>query len=170
MKIITQGLSRLVFIYGDYAIKISWINIPRMILCLLQDKKDGVFNEKAKRFGKNKILAIPNYLFHILSSNRREYLYFKKHKDEEVLLPIVKAFLFVYIIIQPKGNVFNSSNPRWIQFVNKIIQRGMNHVDFLKPENYCEFNGLIKMLDHGNDQTQKVLDFRGFIVIKNDPS
>jgi|GEM_PF-2317575 len=166
MKIITQGLSRLVFIYGDYAIKIPWINFVLLIKCFLKYKEEGAFRDKANRYGKNKLLAIPRYLFHVLSSNRREYLYFKKHKNEEVLLPIIKVFLFGYIIIQPKGNVFSPSNPRWIKFLKKIIKKRIKQIDFLKPENFCEFNGLIKMLDYGNDQTQEILDLRGFEIIK----
>ncbi len=166
MKIITQGLSRLVFIHGDYAIKIPWINFVLLIKCFLKYKDEGIFNEKANRYGKNKILSIPFYIFHILSSNRREYLYFKKHQEEETLLPVIKAFLFGYIIIQPRGNVFNSSNPRWVKFLKKIIKREIKSIDFLKPENFCEFNGLIKMLDYGNDQTQEILDFHGFGIIK----
>ena len=166
MKIVTQGLSRLVFIYGDYAIEIPWINFVLLIKCFLKYKDEGIFNEKASRYGKNKIFAVPRYLFHIISSNRREYLYFKKHKNEDSLLPVIKAFLFGYIIIQPKGNVFNSSNPRWIKFLKKIIKRGIKQIDFIKPENFCVFNGSIKMLDYGNDQTQEILDFHGFEIIK----
>ncbi len=166
MKIVTQGLSRLVFIYRDSAIKIPWINFFLLIKCFLKYKDEGIFDEKANRYGENKILAIPRYIFYILSSNRREYLYFKKHKDEEALLPITKAYLFGYIIIQPKGNVLNSSNPRWGKFLKKIIKRGIKNVDFFKPENFCEFNGLIKMLDYGSDQTQEILDSHGFGIIK----
>lgn len=61
---------------------------------------------------------------------------------------------------------FNSSNPRWIKFLKKIIKRGIKQIDFLKPENFCVFNGSIKMLDYGNDQTQEILDFYGFEIIK----
>jgi hypothetical protein len=166
MKIITQGLSRLVFIYGDYAIKIPWINFVLLIRCFSKYKDGGIFNEKINRYGKNKLLAVLRCIFHVLSSNRREYLYFKKHKNEETLLPIIKAFLFGYIIIQPKGNVFSASNPRWIKFLKKIIKKGIKEIDFLKPENFCEFNGLIKMLDYGNNQTQEILDLHGFEIIK----
>ena len=166
MKIITQGLSRLVFIYGDYAIKVPWINFVILIKCFLKYKNEGIFNEKTNLYGKNKILAIPHYIFYVLSSNRREYLYFKKHKNEETLLPIIKAFMFGCIIIQPKGNVLTPSNPRWIKFLKKIIKRGVNNVDLIKPENFCEFNGLIKMLDYGSNQTQEILDFYGFEIVK----
>lgn len=166
MKIITQGRSRLVFIYEDYAIKIPWINLFLFIKCFIEYKKEGILNEKANRYGKNKILAIPIYLFHVLSSNRREYLYYIKHKDEEVLLPIIKSFLFGYIIIQPKGNVFNSCNLRWKKFLKKLIKKGIKHIDLVKPENFCEFNGFIRILDYGNDQTQEILDFYGFELIK----
>lgn len=115
MKIVTHGLSRLVFIYGDYAIKIPLINVAQMIKFCLKYKNEGTFDEKASRYGNNKILAIPRYVCHLLSSNRREYLYFQKNKNEESLLPVIKAFLFGYIIVQPKADVFSSSNPRWIK-------------------------------------------------------
>ena len=166
MKIITQGLSRLVFIYGDYAIKIPWINFVILIKCFLKYKNEGIFNEKASHYGKNKILAIPRYIFYILSSNRREYVYFEKHKNEETLLPIIKVFLFGYIIVQPKGNVFKSSNPRWIKFLKKIIKRGINNVDLIKPENFCEFNGFIKLLDYAAEDTQEILNLHGFEIMK----
>ncbi|MDD3662535.1 MAG: hypothetical protein PHT84_01580 [Candidatus Pacebacteria bacterium] len=166
MKIITQGLSRLVFIYGDYAIKIPWINFVLLIKCFLKYKNEGIFEKKASRYGNNKIMAIPCYIGHILSSNRREYLYFKKHQNEEALLPVIKTFLFGFIIIQPKGNVFTSSNPRWLKFLKKNTSRGITDVDLTKPENFCEFNGLVRLLDYGNDQTQEILDCHGFGVIK----
>ena len=140
MKIVTQGLSRIVFIYGDYSIKIPWIIFVILIKCFSKYKNTNKINERINRYGKNKILAIFRYIFCILSSNRREYLYFKEHKNEESLLPVIKIFLFGYIIVQPKGDVFNHSNPRWIKFLKKIIKRGVNDIDFLKPENFCEFN------------------------------
>lgn len=166
MKIITQGLSRLVFICGDYAVKIPWINFILLVKIFLKYRNEGIFNEKANRYGKNKIVTIPIYILHILSSNRREYLYFKKNKNEESLLPVIKSFLFGYIIIQPRGNVFSHSNPRWIKFVKIIIKRGVKEIDLIKPENFCEFNGLIMLLDYGGDRTQEILDLLGFEIIK----
>lgn len=166
MKIVTQGLSRLVFIYGDYAIKIPWINFILLFKYFSHYKNEGIFNTKVKQYGDNKILAIPRYIFYILSSNRREYLYFKKNKDKECLLPIIKSFLFGYIIIQPKGNVFNSHNPRWANFLKKIILRDVSSIDLIKPENFCEFNNSIKLLDYAGNQTQYILDHFGFEILK----
>ncbi len=159
MKIVTQGLSRLVFIHGDYAIKIPWINFVKLIECFLRYEKEGVFNKKAKRYGENRILALFNYIYYILSSNRREYLYYKKHQNEKHLVPIIRAFLFGLIIIQPKGKVLSHSHIRWKNLLGKITEKGIKHVDLVKPENFCEFNDDIRLLDYAGTETQYMLDF-----------
>lgn len=165
MKIITEGMSRIVFVFKDTVVKIPWINFFKMIRCFLLHKKGGSLNEKAKRFHSNKVLAIFCYLFYTLSANRREYLYFKKHLDEKSLLRVSKGFMFGYIIIQPKGDVLNRTNPRWKTLLSKLMKMGINNIDLLTPSNFCIFNGEIKLLDYGSDTTQEVLNTLGFEII-----
>ena len=165
MKIVTEGLSRIVFVFDNTVIKIPWINFFKMIKCFIKYKKDGIFNKKSKRFHSNKILGIFYYLFYIISSNRREYLYFKKHPKEKSLLPILKSFMFGYIIIQPRGDVLNSTNPRWNVFLLKLTKMKIDNIDLLTSSNFCIFNGSIKLLDYGSDLTKNALNTFGFEII-----
>jgi len=165
MKIVTQGLSRIVFVYKGIAIKFPWINFLKLFKCFLKYKKEKSNHQKMNRFHKNTILAFLKALLHILNANRREYLYFKKHPEEKSLLPITKAFLFGHIIVQPKGDVFDVINPRWEKLSLKLIRIGVINIDLLTPENFCVHNGEIRLLDYGSDLTQEVLDSLGFEII-----
>jgi hypothetical protein len=133
--------------------------------CFLKYKKEKTTKEKINRFHHNMAIAILKVLCHILSANRREYLYFKKHPREKSLLPITKAFLFGYIIIQPRGDVLNEISPKWKKLLTKLTKKGVNNIDLLTPENFCIFSNEIKLLDYGSDLTQQELDSLGFEII-----
>ena len=158
MKIITTGLSRLVIIHKDNAIKIPWLNILAIVKSYRRNKREGKLGEKINRFGGNKVLVIYNYILYVLNSNRREYLYYTKNKDKEYLLPIKKTFLFGHILIQPKGNVLREQNQNWKKIVKKIKRACIDHIDLLKPDNFCVSNGRIKLLDYANKETQKIIE------------
>lgn len=167
MKIVTSGLSRLVFIYGDYAIKIPWLNPVAIRRTYIRNRHEGKLEQKIERFGKNKIVSLIMYIPYILNSNKREYLYFLENKDKEYLLPILKTFFFGYILVQPRGDVFNISDKRWKKFMNRMKKKGVSNIDLLKSENFCDFKGKITLLDYANTQTQEELEHFDFSQIIN---
>lgn len=164
MKIVTQGLSRLVFICGNYAIKIPWVNFVALTRVLIKSTKEKTFNEKRNRFGKSVTSSIVRYIFYILSSNRREFLFFKENKDKECLLPIIKTFFYGYIVIQPRGRVLKGTDSKWKKLLKKVEGK-VNNIDLLKPENFCEFNGKIRLLDYASTTTQYELTKINFEVL-----
>ena len=165
MKIVTSGMSRIVFIYKDTVIKFPWINFLKMIRCFLKYKKQGIFDQKAKNFHRNKILAVFVYFFTIITANRREYLYYKKYSKEETLLPVTKAFLFGFVIVQPRGEVLNGKEQRWKALSKKLKGIDDTNFDLQDPGNFCVFGGRVRLLDYANPSTQKVLNSAGFGII-----
>ena len=164
MKIITQGISRIVFVHKDTAIKFPYINFFRVFKNFLKYKKEGRLNEKIKSFHQNKVLAVFIFLLHAISSNRREYLYFKKHSKEKSLLP-VKGFLFGYIIVQPRVDILNKEDLRWKKVLEKLEKQQVKDIDLLKPENFCIWGKTVRLLDYGSNLTQKTLNVSGFQII-----
>ncbi len=167
MKIVTSSLSRLVFIYRDYAIKIPWFNLVAIRKAYIRNRDKGRLKQKIERFGKNKVISLIMYIPYVLNSNRREYQYFLENKDKEYLLPVLKTFFFGYILVQPKGDIFNISDTKWKKFLKRMKQKGINNIDLLKPENFCDFKGKIRLLDYANKETQVELNKFNFNQIIN---
>lgn len=165
MKIVTQGLSRLVLVFEDFVVKLPWINPIKLCRAAKKCKTGGSRNGKRYRFHNNFFLACIIAPFHILSANRREYKYYRKNSHERNILPITKAYFFGFILVQPKAEVLGINNIRWKKLFKKLLSFGINDVDLLTPENYGIFYGELKLLDYGNDLTQGVLDFHGFAIL-----
>jgi len=157
MKIVTNGLSRIVFLYKDKAIKVTWINFPKLI---------KVFKNRKRNVDKNIFIDIFKIIWRILLANRREYLYFKKHSNEKFLLPINKVFLFGFITVQPKAEVCHLLDLKWQQLLQKFRKEKIHDSDLLTPENFCTHNGILKLLDYGSKRTQEELSIHGFEIFK----
>lgn len=169
MKINTNGLSRLVFVFKNHVVKVPWINLFLLFKIYTAHKNKGLINSRLKRYHKNKIIAFAMVLFNCfvgsLYSNRREYLYYQKHKNELSLLPI-KGYLMGNIIVQPRAEVFKETDLRWKNFLLKIKERNIDErADLSKAMNFCVYNNEIKLLDYANKVAQEVLNTRGFWII-----
>ncbi len=165
MKIITTGTSRIVLVYKDIAIKFPWINFFKLYRDFCRARKNGTVSKKIGRHHKNKVIAVIKYFLHLLTANRREYLYYKNNPTEESLLPVIKSFMFGYIIIQPKGEVLSAVNPRWEKCRQKLQNKGIDDFDLLEPMNFCIFKGKVTLLDYASVVTQSALNSCGFEVI-----
>jgi len=169
MKINTNGLSRLVFIFENHVVKVPWLNLFLLFKIYLSNKNKGLVGKKLGRYHENKVFALAILLFKCLvdslSSNRREYLYYKKYKNEESLLPI-KGYLMGNIIVQPRAEVCKETDLRWKNFLSKLRERDIDdRADLSKAMNFCVYNNSIKLLDYGNRIAQEVLSTRGFWII-----
>ncbi len=165
MKVVTEGTSRIVFVFEDFVVKLPWLNIVRAIKSLFNDTKSGVLNNKIK--SKVKYPTLIAWLIipiHVLCSNLREYAFYKKYKHEKVLMP-TKAFLFGNIIIQPRGAVLSKRMERWKKFYRKIKETGVVDKDLENPRNFSIFMGKIVMHDYGNYETQHFLVNQGFQLL-----
>lgn len=169
MKINTDGLSRLVFIFENHVVKVPWVNLFLLFNIYLSHKKKGLVDGRLQRYHNNKIIAFTIILFNCfvsaLSANRREFLYYKKHKNEPSLLPI-KGYLMGNIIVQPRAEVCKENDLRWKNFLSKMREREIDErADLTKAMNFCIYNNQIKLLDYANKVAQEVLSARGFWVI-----
>lgn len=164
VKIVTEGMSRIVFIYKDIAIKFPWINVSKIVRGFLKHRKQGTFDIKIRRFHKNKVLAALIYVYYTLTANRREYLYSKKHSKEETLIPIAKVFFFGLIVIQPRVEVLNGSEQEW-KVLSEKLERANANADLLNPRNFCVLSGRIRLIDYAYPVTQRFLDSVGFGII-----
>lgn len=169
MKINTNGLSRLVFVFENHVVKVPWVNLLLLFNIYLSHKKKGLVDGRLQRYHKNKIIAFIIVLFNCfvsaLSANRREYLYYKKYKNELSLLPI-RGYLMGNIIIQPRAEVCKETDPRWKNFLSKLREREIDErADLSKAMNFCVYNNQIRLLDYGNIIAQELLSTRGFWLI-----
>ena len=169
MKINTNGLSRLVFVFENHVVKVPWVNLFLLFKIYLSHKNKGLIDKKLQRYHENKIIASVIVLFNCfvncLYSNRREYLYYQKYKNELSLLPI-EGYLMGNIIVQPKAEVCRETDLRWKNFLLKIKERDIDErADLSKAINFCVYNNEIKLLDYGNKMAQEVLSTRGFWII-----
>jgi hypothetical protein len=162
MKIITNGLSRIVFIFGDYAVKIPWINLYKLIKVLIKNKEEGNFEKKASQYGKNRIISIFTYFLYVILANRREYLFYLEHKNEKNIVPIIKIFLWGLIIVQPKANKLSELE---IKKLKKIKKMGIEDTDLLDPENFGNLKGKVVLLDYASKITQKILILYKFNIL-----
>lgn len=162
MRIVTTGMSRIVFVFKDVAVKFPWINFIVVLRSYFKHKKNGVAKAKLTRFHKNKMVAAVILLGYIFCSNRREYLYWKRHPDDNFIHPVLKSYLYGFIIVQQRAAVCNASQPQWKKFVSNIQKIGVDNIGLLQPENFGILQGELKLLDYGSDLTQNVLQSAPF--------
>jgi len=163
MKIVTEGISRLVFVFSDFVIKVPWINLRLQISTFLRHKRAGTLADKIreKKSDPSRPLSLLRLPFHVLGSNRREYLFYQKHRKEILLMP-TKGFFFGHILVQPRGQVLSKRMRRWKRIYRRVKSLGVNQGDLINPRNFSLIMGRVVLHDFGNIHSQDVLDRLGF--------
>jgi hypothetical protein len=149
MKIKT-GRTRIVFLVDNFAIKIAKPRFIRLLFRMLsfyfvsQRSRDGYY----KTYGRPSFQSFKKYALCSFYANLNEYNYSKKFNDPDIM-PVIKKYLFGWIIIQYKGEDVKNN------FVNPFGK--IKDIE-LSPETtglhqYCFLNGKYLIVDYGDDST-----------------
>jgi hypothetical protein len=163
MKIVTEGVSRLVFVFSDFVVKIPWLNIVKLVISALKHRRNGTLPDKFLRYrsdSQSTLLLVLMLPFRILASNRLEYLFYQKHRHDKCLMP-TKGLLWGYIIIQPRGEVLSGRMRRWKRICRRIKSLGIKQGDLINPRNFSLLSGEVVLHDFGNIQSQDVMSGLG---------
>jgi len=164
VKIVTEGTSRIVFVFDDFVVKFPWLPVFRLIKIMLRENKSGTLNQRIKqKWTHPAIVCYLLMVFYILMSNRREYLFYKRYKKQSFLMP-TKGFLFGHIIIQPRGEVLSWRMRCWQETYKKIIRLEIKNKDCEKPENFSLVKNKVVIHDYGNIDTQNFLISTKFLT------
>jgi hypothetical protein len=148
------GKTRIVFLVGNFAVKIAKPRLLRLIFRLLFFP----FTSKKSRqnyyetYGANFFSSSGKYLLLGFYANLNEFRYWKKYQDPYVI-PVLGKYLLGWFIIQKRG--IDVSNKNFVSPLKKFDQN-------LSPETvgfwqYCYFQGKILLVDYGNISTIKDL-------------
>ncbi|MFA5643900.1 MAG: hypothetical protein WC928_00010 [Patescibacteria group bacterium] len=149
MKIKT-GKTRIVFLVDNFAIKIAKPRFIRLFFRILsfyfvsKRSRDGYY----KTYGRPSFNSFKRYALYSFYANLNEYNYSKKFNDPDIM-PVIKKYIFGWIIVQYKGESFKNS---FVSPFENIKNRK------LSPETtglhqYCFFNGRYLIVDYGDDST-----------------
>lgn len=151
MKIKT-GYSRIVFVFSHFVVKIPKMHIryPFRYLFMKKTARKNILELKSLK-------DVLKYIFHGVYANRLEYRYSKLRVDSTVIMHSQGLF-FGLIVIQKRGVALMSDDKRWLKFLRIVKRLGCKEIDSIRSCNFCIWNGTIRLLDYGKQETIEGLE------------
>lgn len=113
--------------------------------------------------------SIKYWLFKGIADNWREYLFYQTHRRWRFLFPTNFSFLGLFNIT-PIGEEIPDNLRLWASLPTSAhLALRLDGHHFTKNENFCHYEGCIRIRDYGSRNTQKIIR-RHFEVLNTLPS
>jgi hypothetical protein len=155
---IKKGTFRTALVFKGFVIKLPRIYLSKALETFFKTLKVGGVIYHFRRYNWEQYNTIPNYLLKGIIDNWLEYVFYKKNKSFQLLVPTIFS-LFGLLNIQSYCEPLEcKEEDLWCQ-LSEIAGESIwkdSHA-FANPKNFGVYEGKIRMMDYGSKETQKAL-------------